>query len=189
MEFINLIWSQLKAPYYPPCDRGRLAGEWVKLWQGCYNFSDSSISYLQTPGLYCPCLRNLQIEITLEDSTFKPVSYCPPRMSAPKMSRIYLANLFKWGPIGYSGHTMTRLMLSSSGPTHHCEIIRFLLIRAWHWWTQNMFTLTWCCGGRSPRWPHSRWRYWPCSRPPRPLRLSHCPWSAPDYHDMSDVGK
>ena len=117
MEFINLSWSQLKAPYYPPCDREGLAGEWVKLWQGCYNFSDSSISYLQTPGLYCPCLRNLQIEITLEDSTFKPVSYCPPRMSAPKMRRIYLANLFKWGPIGYSGHTMTRLMLSSSGPT------------------------------------------------------------------------
>ena len=28
---------------------------------------------------------------------------------------------------------------------------------------------TWCCGERSPRWPHWRWRCWPCSTPPRPL--------------------
>ena len=40
--------------------------------------------------------------------------------------------------------------------------------------------LTWCCDGRSPRWPRSLWRCWPCSTPPRPLRLWRCPWSAPD---------
>ena len=68
------IMTRQKSPAHS--DREGLAGGWGKLWQGLYNFSDSSISYLQTPGLYCPCLGNLQIEITLEDSTFKPDSNC-----------------------------------------------------------------------------------------------------------------
>ena len=34
---------------------------------------------------------------------------------------------------------------------------------------RTMAPPTWCCGERSPRWPHSRWRCWLCSRPPRPL--------------------
>ena len=50
--------------------------------------------------------------------------------------------------------------------------------------------LTWCCGGRSPRWPRSRWRCWPYSTPQRPPRRSHCPWSAPGIRPLvvSDPG-
>ena len=141
------LW--LARTHHHPLIRG-----WGKLWQGRYNFSDSSISYLQTPALHCPCLGNLQIEIT-----FKPDSYCQGcqyRRWGEFIWLIYLNEV----PLGIQA-TLGRM--------------------GWGWPAVcSPPPLTWCCGGRSPRWPRSRWRCWPCSTPPRPHSRWRCPWSTPD---------